>query len=86
MIDELIDTQSEERIGFRSAYISGVKARTNIVDQGTPPLKRRMSQWALRGKIPPSVTGDRRFFRSNVQVIKATDLGNIVEKADLKKL
>jgi len=86
LIDELIDTQSDERIGFRSAYISGVKLRTNIVDQGTPPLKRRMSQWALRGKIPPPVTGDRRFFRSNVQVIKATDLRNIVDKADLKKL
>jgi hypothetical protein len=86
LIDELIDTEANEKIGFRSAYIHGVTGRTNVVDQGTPPLKRRMSEWALSGKIPPEVTGDRRFFRSNVQVIKEADLGKIVDQADLKKL
>jgi hypothetical protein len=91
LIDELIDTQSNERVGFRSAYIHGayvhgLDPRTPVVSPGTQPLKRRMSEWALRGEIPPEVTGDRRFFRSNVQVIKATDLGNLVDAADLKKL
>jgi hypothetical protein len=45
-----------------------------------------MSEWALWGKIPPKVTGDRRFFRSNVQVIEAAKLGKIVDEATLKKL
>jgi Domain of unknown function (DUF4157) len=86
LIDELIDTQSDKPERFRTVYIPGMTTRPYVVARGTPPLKRTMSEWALRGKIPPKVTGDRRFFRSNVQVIEAAKLGKIVDEATLKKL
>jgi GNAT superfamily N-acetyltransferase len=85
LIDELMEKFSKSG-QFINVYISGLENRRDIVARGTPPLRRRMSEWALRGELPRRVEGDRRFFRSNVQMIKAADLGKIVDKADLKKL
>ena len=68
-IDELLTAQGGS--GFQTVSIPGATAERGgtlpLGRQSTAPLKRRMSQRALRGELPQPVTGERRFFRTWVR-------------------
>ncbi len=68
-IDELLTAHGGS--GFQTVSIPGATAERGgtlpLGRQSQVPLKRRMSQRALREELPRPVTGERRFFRTWVR-------------------
>jgi hypothetical protein len=67
-IDELMQSSTHSLgKGFNTVSIPNASAKPLPF---RPPLKRTMSTLALNKRLPPAVTGDRRFFRTWVRAIK----------------
>ncbi|MEU4746531.1 hypothetical protein AB0G02_39580 [Actinosynnema sp. NPDC023658] len=64
-IDELL-AESRDWQGYQQVSIPGAQA----APAARTPLKRQMSANALKGQVPAEVTGDRRFFRINVRIVR----------------
>jgi GNAT superfamily N-acetyltransferase len=74
-ITELIDKYSAQAAGFQKVSIPnpanpGKPYKAPIRASGTPPLTRRMSEWARNNDLPQQVMGKRRFFRTWVRAVR----------------
>ena len=68
MGDDVIDKLLNETWpGYQNVTIPNAKK----VPLADAPLKRQASQEALNKQVPPPGTGNRRFFRTWVRIIKA---------------
>jgi hypothetical protein len=61
--------------GFQTVSIPGMANKPPIERRSKAPLKRQMSERALKkkgtpGSLPPPVTGERRFFRTWVRAVR----------------
>lgn len=71
-IDELIASVDRESRTVSIPRVPGEKIRDIHPDERKrPPLKRQMSERALKNTLPPDVPGDRRFFRNWVRAVEA---------------